>query len=114
MTGVQTCALPISNVADVTSNLSIYGQGKGVTASKTFTPSTIPVEGESRLAIYITAPADQNLTNFSITDALPAGVRVASSPAATKNANCLGGTFAPSGGDTIITYTGGSIAAGKQ
>jgi LPXTG-site transpeptidase (sortase) family protein len=103
-----------TNVADATSNLSIYGQGKGVTASKTFSPSTIPVEGESRLAIYITAPADQNLTNFSITDALPTGVRVAASPAATKNANCLGGTFSPSGGDTIITYSGGSIAAGKQ
>ena len=103
-----------TNVTAVTSNLAVYGQGKGVSASKNFSPSTIPVEGESRLSINITAPADQNLTNFSITDALPAGVRVASPPAATKNANCLGGTFAPSAGDTIVTYSGGSIAAGRQ
>ncbi|MGV8026556.1 MAG: sortase domain-bontaining protein [Anaerolineaceae bacterium] len=103
-----------TNVTDVTANLGVYGEGVGISGSKSFSPSTIGVNGTSRLTIYITAPTDTDLTNFHISDALPAGVSVAETPNASKNSNCVGGVFAPEAGDTLLSYSGGSIAAGKQ
>ncbi|MBM3137884.1 MAG: DUF11 domain-containing protein, partial [Chloroflexi bacterium] len=103
-----------TNVADVTANLGVYSPGAGVTGSKSFNPSTIAVNGISQMSINIRAPADTSLTNFSLTDALPAGVRVASTPAASKNVNCSGGTWNPGSGDTLLTYSGGTIPAGQQ
>ncbi|MHC1739497.1 MAG: sortase [Anaerolineaceae bacterium] len=103
----------VTNVAAATANLSVYGQGAGLTVTKQFSPATIPVGGTSTLSISITSPADVDLHNFSITDALPAGVNVASTPGAVKGANCIGGTFAPAANDTLLTYTGGEIDATK-
>ena len=103
-----------TNLTDVTANLGVYGTGEGTSVSKSFYPSTIGVNGTSRLTINIKAPADTDLTNFNISDALPAGVSVASVPNASKNSECRDGVFSPSAGDTLLNYSGGSITAGKQ
>ena len=55
-----------------------------------------------------------DLTNFSITDALPIGVVVAADPNPTKNANCQGGTFNPAAGSTVLVYSGGTIPRNTQ
>jgi LPXTG-site transpeptidase (sortase) family protein len=101
------------NVLAANANVTVYATGLGVSGSKGFNPSTIPVGGTSRMTFNITAPADTQLTNFSLSDALPSGVQVAGTPNPTKNANCVGSTFAPAAGDTLITYTGGTIPIGS-
>ena len=103
-----------TNIIDVTANLNVYGTGTGMTGSKAFSPSTIAVGGISRMTINLSAPADTDLNNFSVTDALPAGVQVAASPNPTKNANCSGGAFSPTAGSTTVTYSGGRIPKGTQ
>lgn len=104
-----------TNITAISGNVTVYADGTGITsASKSFSPSTIGVGGTSTLTIRFTAPADTSLTGFSLTDALPIGVVVASSPSATKSANCQGGTFSPAAGATQVNYTGGTIPAGAQ
>ena len=100
-----------SNAVAGTANLTIYGTGYGMGGSKSFSPSTIPVGGTSRLTINVSAPADIPLTDFSISDALPSGVEVASTPNPTRNASCGAPAFSASAGDTLLTYSGGTIPA---
>ena len=112
---ISTATSGVTNVADVSSNITIYNPGAGITSrSKAFSPSTIKVDGISTLTIRLTAPADTQLTGFSLSDSLPIGVRVADVPTASKNANCQGGTFSPSAGDILLTYSGGTIPAGQE
>ncbi len=103
-----------TNVTTTNTNITVYGTGLGMSLTKTFSPTTIAVNGVSRMTLSITAPSDIPLTNFSISDALPAGMQVASVPNATTSTYCVGGTFSPVSGDTLLTYTGGSIAAGRN
>jgi mucin-19 len=110
--GALVTAQGASNSTAARANLTAYGSGYGVTVTKAFSQGTIAIGGTSRLSLTITAPADTSLTNFSITDALPAGLQVTASPNPTKNSNCLGSTFAPVAGDTLLTYSGGTIPAG--
>jgi LPXTG-site transpeptidase (sortase) family protein len=56
--------------------------------TKSFTNATIPAGGNSRLRLSIIAPADTALTNFSITDNLPAGVTVSNSTPPAFSAGC--------------------------
>ncbi len=101
-----------TNVLPATANVSVYGVGLGLGGSKGFNPSSIPVGGDATLTINIIAPADTALTNFSVVDSLPVGVRVSNTPAATKNNNCQGGTFTPAAGEVLLRYSGGTIPVG--
>ena len=112
--GALTTDQLVSNIIAASANIGVYASGLGITGSKAFSPAIIAVGGTSTLTIRITAPADSSLTNFSISDALPAGVQVAAAPAVSKNSYCQGGTFAPAVGATLITYTGGTIPAGRE
>ena len=103
-----------SNVTAASANINVYDTGEGITGSKRFNLSTIAVNGISRFTINLRAPADSSLTNFSVYDALPAGIQVATIPNASSTANCVGGVYAPSAGDTYLTYSGGTIPAGQQ
>lgn len=104
-----------ANVSAVTANITVYSDGAGITnPSKSFSPSTIAVGGVSTLTINVRAPADTSLTNFSLTDALPIGVQVAAVPNKSQNSNCQGGTFNPTAGATLLSYSGGTIPAGQQ
>lgn len=102
----------VTNIISSTANVTTYATGTGITSSKSFTPNTITPGQNTRLRINLTAPADTNLTNFSITDNLPPGVTITNSTPATKTTGCIGGTLnAPTGG-TAISWTGGIINAG--
>jgi|GEM_PF-6411540 len=81
------------------------------TVSKSFAATSIQTGSPSTLTITITnVDTATALTGVQLTDNLPTGVRVFTSPAATTS---CGGTFAPVALDTSLTLTGGSIAAGS-
>jgi len=111
--GALTTTLGITNVLPASAPVTIYAAGAGVGAQKSFVPATIQPGGNSRLRITITAPADKNLTNFSITDNLPANVTISNSTAPTRSANCGAASIltAVTGG-TSISLTNGNILAG--
>ncbi len=103
---------PVSNYNASSANLYVYVSGGGLSGSKAFATNPIFVGNNTRMRISLTAPADTALTNFSVTDTLPAGLVITNSTPATR-ANCGAASVltAPTGGN-IITLTNGSISAG--
>ena len=101
-----------TNVLPATAPITIYDTGAGVTGRKTFNPTTIDSGGNSRLRIDITAPADTDLTNFSLVDNLPAGVTVSNSTPASTTGCGAGAVLTAVTGATSISLTNGTILAG--
>ena len=100
--GAITTNQGITNVLPAEAYVYIYAFGGGVLANKNFTPSTIEPGGTSLLTIFITAPVDTNLTNFSIVDNLPTGVFVSNPPAPSRSSEC--------GASSILTAVDGAIS----
>jgi LPXTG-site transpeptidase (sortase) family protein len=110
--GAVTTSQGITNVIPASAPVYIYAFGAGVNAVKSFTPSTIEPGGNSLLTIYVTAPVDTNLTNFSIVDNLPPNVVVSNSSPATKSAECgASSVLTAVTGAGSISLTGGTILA---
>ena len=83
------------------------------TLSKSFNPTTITTSGStSTLTLAIGNTSTSQMDNVSVSDPLPSGMAVATTPAPTLSAGCVGGTFAPSAGATTLTYTGSVAASG--
>ncbi|HEX5840189.1 MAG TPA: class F sortase [Anaerolineales bacterium] len=102
----------ITNVLPASARVQVYRTGAGISAGKSFSPSTISPGANSRLRINITAPADTDLTNFSLTDNLPPNVTVSNSSPATHN-NCgASAVITAETGAVTITLTNGTIRAG--
>jgi len=79
--------------------------------TKAFAPANIAVGEVSTLTFTIENPnAGAALAMVAFTDPLPAGVEVASAPAASTS-GCGTPTFAPTAGATSLSFSGGSIAA---
>jgi LPXTG-site transpeptidase (sortase) family protein len=96
------------------SNANVVVSSTEVAGIKSFSPSTIRVGGNSRLRIDIFAPSDTDLTNFSVTDPLPAGIAVSNStPPAVTGCGSAAVLDAPTGA-TSISLTGGVILAGQR
>ncbi|MDX2041721.1 MAG: hypothetical protein SF097_10740 [Acidobacteriota bacterium] len=105
---------------NVTGTVSSTEGGTGLTASatltvaaaptvaKSFSPTSIVLNGTSTLTISFTNPNAFPLTGLAITDSFPAGVEVAATPAAT---NTCGGTFNPPAAATAISLSGGSLTS---
>jgi LPXTG-site transpeptidase (sortase) family protein len=85
-----------------------------VAGIKSFSPSTIEVNGNARLRIDIFAPSDTALTGFSLTDNLPADVTVSNStPPAVTGCGAAAVLDAATGAATI-SLTNGEIPAGQR
>ena len=86
------------------------------TLSKSFSPSTIPLNGTSTLTFTIGNPAgNATLHNVSFSDALPSGVAVASTPA--LGGSCVvssNGTVTAAAAATTIGYAGGVLTTGAS
>jgi len=78
------------------------------TMAKSFSPDPIAVNGVSTLTFALTNTNAAALTGAAFTDSLPTGVEVAATPSA---ATTCGGTWAPSAGNTSLTFSGGTIPA---
>jgi len=85
------------------------------TISKLFLPTSVPANQTTLLSFTITNPNsnstppnnDVTLTGISVTDALPAGMTIASPNGAS---NTCGGTLTATAGSTSLSLTGGTIA----
>ena len=109
----MTTGQGISNVGAINSNvLTVQASAIPVTGSKSFTPASILPGANTDLTINVIAPSDTNLTNVSVTDALPAGVTISNSTPASKSANCSGGSLSTVTGTGTFSWSGGSINAG--
>lgn len=104
----------VTNVLPATAPIRVYAVGSGILSSKAFSPSTIDAGGNSRLRINMRAPTDTALTNFSLTDNLPAGVVISNSQGPNVT-NCGPGySLTAVTGTSVITLTNGTIDAGVQ
>ncbi len=112
-----------TNVTAARANVSVYATGTGMAGSaKSFSIDPIEAGQNTRLRIDLFAPADTNLTNFSMTDNLPAGVTVsnlnavgvATSPAISGCGAAPPRVLTANAGDTAIILTGGTILAGAR
>lgn len=102
------------NKSAATDDVRVYTQSEGVAAAKTFTPSTINIFEHSRLRLQFTAPPDTDLTDFSFTDNLPAGLKVSNSSAPTaSNCGTFSGNWPPATDATSISASGGTILKGQ-
>jgi LPXTG-site transpeptidase (sortase) family protein len=95
-------------------NGTVTISGTDLTGIKSFSPSSIPAGGNSRLRLDFFAPSDTDLTNFTFTDNLPAGVVVSNStPAAVTGCGPAAVLNAPTGA-TTISLTNGFIPATQR
>ncbi len=82
------------------------------TISKAFSPTAIAKNGLSTLTFTIVNPnAGEAITGVSFTDTFPSGMEVAAFPNDSMT-NCGSPTFSPTGGDTSLSFSGGTLAAG--
>lgn len=100
--GLQTSAG--NNTAPATANLTVQ---RAVALAKAFSPSTVLAGGVSRLTITISRPAaGPLLTGINVTDPLPTGHTVNTTPNMT---NTCGGTVSAAAGTSSISLAGGNL-----
>lgn len=86
------------------------------TLSKSFSPNPVKVGGNSTLTFTITNPNtvgtsyNNTLTGIAFSDTLPAGMVLASAPSTPQ----CGGTVTGTPGQSLITFSGGTLAAGPS
>lgn len=81
--------------------------------SKSFAPESIGVNELSTLMLTIDNSASQFAASaITLTDNLPTGMVLASP--ANAMTTCSGGTLTATDGSSVLTYTGGSVAAGAS
>ena len=102
----------VQNPRPATDTITV--RGTDMTASKSFSDSTITVGENSRLRIDIFAPGDTNLTDFSVTDPLPAGVTISNSTAPSISGCGPSAVLTATTGATSISLTNGFILAGDR
>ncbi len=112
--GGLTTAQGVGNLTAATAGVTV--SGTDVSGIKSFSPSSIPAGGNSRLRIDFFAPSNTNLTNFAVTDNLPAGFTVSKStpPAITGCGPTPPLVFTAPTGATSISLTNGLILAGQR
>ncbi len=105
LTTTQGVTNPASATANLTVNLNT------ITLAKAFAPATIPAGGISTLTITIpnTAAGSVALSGMALTDTLPSGLTIASTPNAATT--CEGGTVAAAAGSASVALSAGTLNA---
>jgi uncharacterized repeat protein (TIGR01451 family) len=80
----------------------------GASATKSFSPSTIPTSATSEMRIVLTNPNTTNIRQVAFTDTYPANMRNTASASPT---NTCGGTLTATNNGTSLALTGGTIPA---
>ena len=100
-----------TNGAPATATLTI-ANATGVTLSKAFSPTTIAPGAPSTLTITVANAGTGaiNLTGIALTDTLPSGLTIYSTPGAATT--CGAGTVAAAAGGTTLALSNGSAGGG--
>ncbi|MEA4812045.1 MAG: sortase [Anaerolineaceae bacterium] len=120
----DTAAVYDNITSTVTSNESTPGE-QTATASltvmappviqKSFFPKPADLNNQPTLTLTITNPnttTTQTITGLAFEDVLPIGMEVAETPGATKT-NCgAGSVFSPQAGDSILSFSNGTVEPG--
>lgn len=106
-----TFAEGIAGCQDASANLTVYASSLGTEAVKRFSPTNIEPGTNTTMTITVTAPGDTDLTDFNLTDNLPANVYISAAPNATQS-NCGAGSITAVEGASVFSFSGGTIAAG--
>ncbi len=94
-----------NNLVSATAKLSVVVP---LSVSKSFSPSSVAANGSTRLTITLTRAAGaQFFTNLAVSDTLPTGFTVSSTPSATTT--CTGGTVSAVSGGGTVSLAGGSL-----
>ncbi len=94
-----------NNLVSATAKLSAVVP---LTVSKSFSPSSVATNGSTRLTITLTRAAGaQLLTNLGVSDSLPTGFTVSSTPSATTT--CTGGAVTAVSGAGTVSLAGASL-----
>jgi uncharacterized repeat protein (TIGR01451 family) len=114
----------VTSTTDATAAVTVSSSGTGgnggttnpVTITKSFAASSIAANGTSVLTINITNPTgNQDLTGLSLTDNLPAGLTIASTPGASNTCNFASSpTVTATANSTLLRITNGSLQAGTS
>jgi hypothetical protein len=80
------------------------------TIAKAFGAASIVVDGTTTLTFTLANPNGTALSGIAFTDAFPTGLEVAAVPN-DNTTGCGTPTFAPMAGDTMLSFSGGTIAA---
>jgi len=102
----------LSNTADVVASTGVK-VNSAISASKQFSPSSVGVNGITRVTITINNGSTMALTNLSLTDPMQTGANafvVANSPNVSTTCGGTASVSAPAGG-TAVSMTGGALAA---
>jgi uncharacterized repeat protein (TIGR01451 family) len=116
----QNVASTTAATATATVRNPTTGGGAGnttpLTIGKSFNLSSIAANGTSTLTITITNPVgNKDLTSLAVTDNLPAGITIASSPSSSSTCNFLGNpTVTATANSSLLRITGGSLRAGTS
>jgi uncharacterized repeat protein (TIGR01451 family) len=99
VTGTPPAGDPVKNLIAIAGTLAVAAPA---TASKGFSPSSVPAGTDSLLTITVTRPNNAPAwANFTITDNLPTGHTISPVVATPAGTACVGTLTAPSGGTTI-------------
>ncbi len=99
VTGTPPVGDPVKNLIAIAGTLVVTAPA---TASKGFSPSSVPAGTDSLLTITVTRPNNAPAwANFTITDNLPTGHTISPVAATPAGNACVGTLNAPSGGTTI-------------
>ncbi len=99
VTGTPPAGDPVKNLIAIAGTLAVTAPA---TASKGFSPSSVPAGTDSLLTITVTRPNNAPAwANFTITDNLPTGHTISPVAATPAGTACVGTLTAPSGGTTI-------------
>ncbi len=113
----STVGTHVNTTGDLTSSLGNSGTANDSlvvepppTFAKVFSPDPILSGGTSTLTFTIDNSASAlAASGLDFTDSLPAGVVIATPPAASTT--CTGGTLTAAAGTSMISYSGGTVAA---
>ena len=99
VTGTPPAGDPVKNLIAIAGTLAVTAPA---TASKAFSPSSVPAGTDSLLTITVTRPNNAPAwANFTITDNLPADHTISPVAATPAGNACVGTLTAPSGGTQI-------------
>ncbi len=97
---------------DASDTLTVYPLTLGTRATKSFNPVNIAPGTSTTMQIRVTAPGDTSLTDFDLTDSLPANVYISDPANATQN-NCGSGTITAVAGASSYVFSDGTIPEGE-